>query len=458
MQKHPDISQINDNPALNAAIAVIRRISESGQEVYLVGGGVRDLLLGRPVADFDVATSAHPGLLQELFPQAHMVGAKFGVMLVRYGKHSIEVATFREEGEYSDKRRPDLVRFSTREKDVTRRDFTVNALYYDPIRNLTIDTVGGLRDLKDGVIRTVNLPEDRFNEDALRILRCLRFAANLEFDVEERTWEALVRLAGNLESISVERIRDELVKGFIGGHPHRFLELLDQSGILSQLLPEMNALKTCQQPPEFHPEGDVFTHVGIMLKELKTSPSPELVFAVLLHDIAKPVTQTNEDRIRFNGHDRVGAVMAQEICNRLRFSGRQIDAISGMVKRHMQFINVPKMRRSTLMRFLDSPTIEDELELHRVDCLASHGNLETYDYARAALAEMRRVSNDRRILPKAYLNGRDLISNGLAPGPDFSRILQDTYDAQLDGKVTSYDGALEFALNQVRNCKKKVSE
>lgn len=443
------------NSAACAAREIVAELQDANHEAVFVGGGVRDLILKRHPKDFDVATSATPDKLKKLFPDSLLVGAKFGVILVRRRKFNVEVATFREEGDYNDRRRPDLVRFSSIEKDALRRDFTSNALYYDPVSDKLIDLVGGLRDIEHRVLRTVGDAKVRFEEDALRVLRGVRFAANLDFQVEEMTWTALCGAVPNLESISVERKRDELVRGFTGENPARFFDLLDQAGILSQLLPEVVYLKGCQQPPEFHPEGDVFTHTRLLLEHMKSEPSVELAMAVLLHDIGKPATQTFEDRIRFNGHDKVGAAMAEDICRRLRFSNLQADSICKMVKRHMQFVNVPEMKLSTLNRFLSSPEIEDELELHRLDCLASHGNLETYNYARDKLMEFRVNESFKGNLPKPIVTGRDLIRWGFTPGPVFSRLLQELMDAQIEGRITTKEEGRKRSLSFIEDSKSR---
>lgn len=438
--------QINDNPAATAALGVIRQLQETGHEGWLVGGGVRDMLLDRNPVDFDVATSATPDTLARLFPHSNMVGAKFGVFIVRSGEYAVEVATFREEGEYHDRRRPDLIQFSTLENDARRRDFTVNALYYNPLTNELRDFAGGLDDIGNATLRTVGTAADRFEEDTLRILRALRFAANLDFKIQTETWSALCALASHTAQISVERVRDELFKGFTGGNADRFLDLLFDSGVLQVFLPEVANLKGCEQPAEFHPEGDVFNHTRLLLKNLPKNASPELAMAALLHDIAKPATQTFEDRIRFNGHDKLGATMAEEIGLRLRFSNNQISSVSDMIRRHMQFINVPDMKQSTLKRFLAAPTIDDELELHRLDCIASHGNITTYDFALKQLSEARKNEQSSAALPKPLVNGKDLIEAGLQPGPHFAPILRELFDAQLEGQFSSREDALEALM------------
>lgn len=441
--------QINQNPAARAAKLVVEQIRESGHEAFFVGGGVRDLILGRKPKDIDVATVATPDVLKKLFPESLLVGAKFGVLLVYQDGIPIEVATFREEGEYHDRRRPDTVRFSTLENDARRRDFTANALYLDPVENRVIDMLGGREDIANGILRAVGDPGRRFQEDGLRVVRGVRFAANLDFEVEPATWAALRDAVPFLLEISMERVRDELVKGFTGGRPARFLDLLDSSGILKLLLPEVLRMKGCEQPPEFHPEGDVFIHTRLLLQNLMPDPSPELAMAVLLHDTGKPETQTFEDRIRFNGHDKAGAVIAGNVCRRLRFSNDQTEKITSMVARHMQFVNVPNMRTSTLNRFLAEPTIEEELELHRVDCVASHGHLDTHRFAIEKLTEFKENQNFKGSLPAPLVNGNDLIAMGMTPGPAFSTILHEVMDAQIEGGIFSKDDGLNFVKNWI---------
>lgn len=441
------LAQINENPAGRAAREVVRRLKTAGFEGWLVGGGVRDLLLGRCPGDFDVATSAVPDDLARLFPGSNMVGAKFGVFIVKVGEQAVEVATFREEGEYHDRRRPDMVRFSSLEKDAARRDFTCNALYFDPDAGELRDLVGGMADLKNHLLRAVGTPEQRFQEDSLRVLRGVRFAANLGFDIEESTWQGLVAAVPLTMEISVERVRDEILRGLLGGNAQRFLYLMDESGLLALFLPEVTHLKGCEQSPEHHPEGDVFVHTGLLLKNLPANASAELAMAALLHDIGKPPTQTFEDRIRFNGHDRVGAEMAEGIARRLRLSNAQTERLSAMVRRHMQFMNLPKMRTATLKKFLAEPTIEDELELHRLDCLASHGDLSTYELAREKLQEFRDEEARGAAMPRPLITGRHLIAAGYTPGPAFSRVLHDVYEAQLDREVADRTEALALAAD-----------
>lgn len=427
--------------AREAALLVIRRLHDAGFEAFLVGGCVRDMLLGVTPEDYDVATSARAEQVLTLFDHTVAIGAKFGVVLVLVGESQIEVATYRAEGGYSDHRRPDWVEFTDAKHDAERRDFTVNALFFDSEENRVLDFVGGEADLHAGVIRAVGEAADRFREDALRLLRAVRFASTLGFEIEKRTWDALREGCAQIRHVSAERIRDELTKGLTRGNPDRFLDLLDTSGLLELILPEVSAMKGVEQPPCFHPEGDVFQHTRLMLSHLPPKPSPELAFAVLLHDVGKPPTASFSDRIRFNNHDKVGAEMAETICRRLAFSNEMRHRVVGMIRRHMQFINLPRMRQSTLRRFLTASTIDDEIELHRIDCMGSHGDTENYRLAVERLGHFREIVSQPG-LPPPLVTGDDLIAAGLKPGPSFKRILNSVQNAQLDGKVHTREEAL----------------
>lgn len=430
-------------PAADAALRVAKLLMTAGFEAFLVGGCVRDLLMGRIPKDYDIATSATPEQVTSVFPDAMLVGAQFGVVIVPQEGHNIEVATFREETDYSDRRRPDSVRFSTAERDAQRRDFTVNGLFMNPVTHEVIDYVGGLHDLHGGLLKAIGDPDARLSEDALRLLRAVRFASTLRFKIESATWEAVCRNAGLIVHVSAERIRDELVRGLTGPSADQFLQLLSDSGLLALILPEAEALKGCEQPPEFHPEGDVFVHTKLVLRNLPEAPGPELAMAALLHDIGKPPTFNRSDRIRFNGHDKAGAEIADRICRRLAFSNDQRERIISMVARHMQFINFPDMRPSTMRRFLAAETIEDELELHRADSLGSNGSLSTYELARRKLAEVRAEFQGPR-LPAPLINGNDLMDLGLRPGPAFKSILQRVYDEQLEKRFEDRNAALRW--------------
>lgn len=423
------------------AVRIVEKLRECGHAALLVGGCVRDLLLHRVPDDYDVATSARPEEIMQLFPRTVGVGAKFGVVLVTEDNAQVEVATFRTETGYCDRRRPDHVEFSDAKHDAMRRDFTINALFMDPATGELSDWTGGQDDLQSKTIRTVGDAKERFSEDALRLLRAVRFASSLGFTVEPRTWDALRECAGLITAISAERIRDELIRGFTRPNPGLFLDLLDASGLLRIVLPEVSDLKGCEQPPEFHPEGDVYVHTRLMLDLMRPDPSAALAFSVLLHDIGKPATAEVSDRIRFNNHQKVGAEIAEAIGRRLAFPNELREKVVRMVQRHMDFMNLTRMKESTLRRFLTEPTIEEEIELHRVDCLGSHGDTENCEVASAKLEEIRTESGGVA-LPSPLVNGYDLIALGLRPGPAFKQILRAVQDAQLEGQVTTREEAL----------------
>lgn len=434
-----------ENPQAMVAVHVCKRLSAEGHEALLVGGCVRDLLLGCVPKDFDVATSAHPEQVMQLFDRTVPVGAQFGVVLVLVDDKQIEVATFRKEEGYSDRRRPDHVEFSDAREDAQRRDFTINGLFLDPASGQIHDFVGGRDDLERKLVRAINDPRSRFEEDALRVLRAVRFAANLDFAIEPQTFTALVDSAPLIRHISMERVRDELVKGFTRSHPDRFLQLLSDTGLLKLLLPEVEAMKGCEQPPQFHPEGDVFDHTKLMLSLLPENPSVALALGTLLHDVGKPPTFERADRIRFNNHDKVGAEMTEEICRRLLIPNAVRRDVVDLVARHMNFMNITKMKESTLKRFLAADTIDDDLQLHRVDCLSSHGDLEYYDFATQKLAEVRAEQEGKAALPAPLITGHDLIELGLKPGPAFKELLQSVQDAQLENRISTTEEAAVFA-------------
>ncbi|MCL6546420.1 MAG: CCA tRNA nucleotidyltransferase [Bryobacteraceae bacterium] len=414
---------------------------EDGAQAWFVGGCVRDLLLGRVPKDFDVATSATPDRIQRLFPDAKPVGAHFGVMLFEREGAQVEIATFRSDQSYSDGRRPDAVRFETSpEQDVLRRDFTINALLLDPLTGEVLDFVGGREDLEARLIRVIGDPERRFGEDHLRLLRAVRFAAVLGFQIEPATFAAIRRLAPLIRRVAAERIRDELERLLTEGDARRGLELLDESGLLVELLPEVAAMKGVSQPPQYHPEGDVWTHTLLMLGLMESHPPLTLALGVLLHDVGKPPTFRVAERIRFDGHDTLGARMAAEILGRLRFSKQQIRRVELLVADHLRFKDVPQMRPATLKRFLRQPHFEELLELHRLDCLASHRNLETYHL----LLEMLRQTPPGALKPAPLLRGADLIQAGYTPGPLFGRILEAVEEAQLEGRLKTREQALRF--------------
>lgn len=433
-----------DCPESELARHVASVLREHGHQAYLAGGCVRDLLLGREPADFDISTSARPEQVQSLFPSAQLVGAHFGVALVREGSAEVEVATFRSDHSYFDGRHPERVEFeSDPRQDVLRRDFTINGLLLDPATGEVLDYVGGRRDLEGRLIRAIGDPEHRFAEDHLRMLRAVRFAARLGFEIEPATFQAIRRAHPSIARISAERVRDELTRILSEGAARRGFELLDRTGLLGDLLPEVARMQGVAQPPEFHPEGDVWTHTLMML-ELLDRPSPTLAWAALLHDVGKPDTFAVRERIRFDRHAELGAEMSARILSRLRLSTREIERIAALVENHLRFKDVRHMRPSTLKRFLRMEHFDEHLELHRLDCLASHRLLGNHEYVRAKLAEI--PPQDLR--PTPLLNGDALIAAGFRPGPAFTWILGAVEDAQLEGGIHTSSEALAFALER----------
>ena len=419
---------------------IIATLRKSGHHAYLVGGCVRDLLLGHPPKDYDVATDAPPERILERFPGSGCVGAHFGVVLVRDGDSQVEVATFRSDRDYADGRRPTSVRFETDPReDALRRDFTINGLMMDPETGEVLDFVDGRADLERHILRAIGDSETRFREDHLRLLRAIRFAARLGFEIEPATFEAIRRHHALIRTVSAERVRDELVRILTEGGARRGFELLDATGLLEDLLPEVAAMKGVAQPPEFHPEGDVWVHTLLLLKNLDRA-SPTLALGALLHDVGKPPTFRVADRIRFDGHVEEGVKLAHRILDRLRFSRSDTEQVEALVDNHMKFKDVPRMKESTLKRFLRMPKFEEHLELHRLDCLGSHSQLDNYDLVRRKLEEL----PEEQLKPKPLITGADLIAEGYAPGPLFSRILRTIEDAQLEGRMASREEALEF--------------
>lgn len=402
---------------------------------------MRDGLLHGTPKDFDIATSALPKEVLGLFESADAIGANFGVILVRMGGFSFEVATFRHDGSYKDGRHPEQVTFSTPQEDALRRDFTINGLFSHPLTGEIIDYVGGVRDLKKGVVRCIGLPEERFREDALRLLRGVRFASRLGFSLEEKTAQALGQYAYLLKKISAERIRDEWSHILLQPHRLQGFDLLESTGLLWQFLPEIRDLHGCQQPVQWHPEGDVFVHTRLMLSRLCDESSLQLVLAVLLHDIGKPATYSYDERaerIRFNGHDILGAEMASEILERLRYPKKIIEAVHCMVKRHMRFSHVMDMRTARLKRFMSSAYFEDEMRLHYLDCACSNGLLDNYFF----LKEKQEEFAKEPLIPPPLLRGKDLIDKGLEPSPLFKEILFKAQSLQLEGQLTSHEEAI----------------
>jgi poly(A) polymerase len=460
-----------------SAISIVRTLREKGHPAYLVGGCVRDLLLEREPADYDVATSATPDEVMSIFPETYAVGAQFGVVLVpespvpsvppvvqskavdhggrrEHGgiqsvassANAIEVATFRSDIGYSDGRHPDEVRFSKDPReDVQRRDFTINGMLFDPIKDEVLDFVGGQQDLKAKIIRAIGEPQRRFAEDKLRMLRAVRFAARFGYAIEPKTFAAIQKLAPQIRQVSRERVRDELTKMLTEGKAREAFLLLDQTGLLHEVLPEIENMKGVEQPPQFHPEGDVFVHTLLLLQNLPQPCPATLAWGALLHDVGKPPTfRVAPDRIRFDDHVDVGVKMAEEICHRLRFSKNDTEQILALVDHHMRFAQAMQMNQSTLKKFLRMPRFEEHLELHRLDCQASHRVLTSYEFVREKLAE----TPPEVMRPAPLVTGDDLIAAGYAPGPKFKEILGTVEDGQLEGRLTSPEDAMKFVQEE----------
>ena len=424
---------------------VIGALRSAGHQAYLVGGCVRDLLLGAKPKDFDVATDARPDRIMDLFPRSGRVGAHFGVVLVRDYFEQVEVATFRSDHEYLDGRHPEHVRFETDPRqDVLRRDFTINGLMMDPEDGRVLDFVDGRGDLKRGIVRAIGDPGERFREDHLRLLRAIRFAARLHFEIEAATFAAIKRDHALILKVSAERIRDELVRILAEGGARRGFEMLDESGMLADLLPEIAAMKGVEQPPEYHPEGDVWTHTLLLLEQLPEMVSPTLAIGALLHDVGKPPTFRVAERIRFDGHVEEGVRIANCVLNRLRFSHAEIGQVEALIDNHMKFKDVHRMKDSTLKRFLRMPGFDEHLELHRLDVMSSNRRLENYHFAKQKLAEF----GEEQLKPEPLLTGDDLIALGYVPGPIFGRILHALEDAQLEGKISNQTEALELVRKE----------
>lgn len=436
-----------DQPVFIAARSVAGRLRAAGFESYFAGGFARDILIGRAIHDIDIATNARPAQIESLFTKSREIGKSFGVIQVYGGGFSFDVATFRRDLGYADGRHPDAIEFTTAEEDAHRRDFTVNGMFYDPVDCKIIDYVGGIADLKRRTIRAIGNPASRFAEDHLRLLRATRFASVLGFDIEPSTWHALRAAAPQLATVSMERIREEIIRTLMEApRPGKALHLLRDAGLLAVILPEVQAMNGVEQPPQFHPEGDVFVHTALML-DLMQERSPELIWSILMHDVAKPCTfaigtdkKTGEPKIQFRGHADIGAGMSVEIMKRFRCSNHEIDAVAIAVKNHMRFAAIPGMKESTLRRWVGAPTFPLELELHRIDCLASHGGLDHYDMVKDFQKKLR----EQPALPPPLIRGRDLIELGLTPGPAMGALLKTAYDAQLEGQFHDRDTALAW--------------
>jgi tRNA nucleotidyltransferase/poly(A) polymerase len=436
-----------------AALDIVRRLQGAGFPAFWVGGCVRDFLLGREPVDYDIVTSALPEQVEHIFKRTVSVGRKFGVMVVIEGGRQFQVATFRAEGDYQDGRHPERVEFGDAQADARRRDFTINGLFYDPVRKEPHDWVGGEADLRAKVIRTIGDPAERFAEDHLRLLRAVRFAAQLGFSIEAGTFSALKAKAAKIKSISAERVREELVKLFRPPHAPRGLDLLRQSGLLEHILPEIAATTMCEQSPDFHPEGTVFNHLRLMLEHLPPDADPSLPWAVLLHDVAKPVTASTDPKTgsrHFYGHEKIGAEMAEAILGRLRFPGKQTEEIVKAVRYHMQFSDAMEMRKSTLRRLLMRPTFPLELELHRLDCLGSHGRLDIYSFL---LTQAKELEQQPQIRPP-LLKGDDLIALGMKPGPALGSLLAEIREKQLQDELKTKAEARQWARRRLAETKR----
>lgn len=436
--------RFRSSPLFDAASEVVRILRQAGHDSGIVGGGVRDFLLGRAPADFDIVTAARPEETAALFPDCRTVGASFGVSLVRHGGFEFEVAAARRERFYLDGRHPGEVKY-TRDlaEDMLRRDFTVNALWYDPLDGVVRDVVGGISDLERGVLRTVGDPAERFNEDYLRMLRAVRFASRLRFRLDPETEQAIRLLSSKCAELTGERLRVELTSMLTGPDPAGALKLLEKTGILAAVLPEIAAMRGVDQPPEYHPEGDVFVHTALMLEHM-AYPDARLAWSVLLHDVGKPVTRSMEPsgRIRFFTHETEGARMAEGILDRFRFSIADRDAIVQAIRNHMRFASVREMKPAKLRKLVADPNFPLELELHRLDCISSHGLLDVFVFLLDRLNE----EPELRELPEPFVRGRDLVSAGLAPGPRFRQALDAVFDRQLAGEFSSREDALKAAL------------
>jgi len=453
-----------------AALQIIETLRSRGYEAYLAGGCVRDLLLGREPADYDVATNATPDVVLEMFPRTFAVGAHFGVVLVapesEEAGFTTEVATFRSDLAYSDGRHPDAVRYTaSAQEDVQRRDFTINGLLLDPLRvaplrpmrggslvderiadprflrAAVLDFVGGLADLDAGVVRAIGRPEMRFAEDHLRMLRGVRFAARFGFELEPETQRAIRSLAPRIHAVSRERVRDELTKMLTEGHARGAFELLDETGLLTEVLPQIASMKGVEQPPKFHPEGDVWIHTLMLLEQLPLGCSMTLAWGALLHDVGKPPTfRRAPDRIRFDGHVDIGVAMAAEICRGFRFSNEETRHVLALVENHMRFMDAQRMKASTLKRFFRLDRFDEHLALHRMDCLAASGNLEHWEFVRERFSSM----PEETVRPQPLITGRELIAAGYKPGAGFREMLRAAEDAQLEGSITTPEEALQL--------------
>jgi poly(A) polymerase len=434
----------------NSALKIVATLQKEGFTALFAGGAVRDSILqNQNLSDIDIATSATPDEVESLFHNTHPVGKSFGVIIVVIDDTPYEVATFREEGGYQNGRHPEEVSFSGPKEDAHRRDFTINGLFYDPVADKLFDFIDGEKDLKKGIIKTIGDATQRFSEDYLRLLRAIRFSARFDFPIEEKTWNALCERSSSINKISKERVFQEITKMITGPKPVYAVELLQKSGLLKEVLPEVEKMVGVEQPPEYHPEGDVFVHTLEVIKNLPENPSDILAWSALLHDVGKPATQTFSDRIRFNNHHHVGSKIAAHILQRFKAPKKFSEEVIACVDNHMHFINVQQMRLSKLKKFLARETLETELELHKADCLSSHGSIDNYTFLKEKQLEFK----DEGVKPDPLVLGRDLIAFGLKPGPYFGEILSEAYDLQLEEKLKNPEDAKEWIKNKVKKIK-----
>ena len=436
---------LTQEPGLSG-FSIAACLKKAGHTAYFAGGCVRDFLMGRAAVDIDIATTARPEEVEKLFPKTIPVGRQFGVMIVVERGRSFEEATFRREGGYYDGRHPSEISFTVPEEDARRRDFTINGLFYDPFEKKILDYAGGQADLPKKLIRAIGDPRERFEEDKLRLLRAIRFASSLDFEIEAKTWEAIQEKAAKIAEVSPERIREELVKIFTRPNAARGFKLLSDSGLMKMILPEVEAMKGCEQPPEYHPEGDVFVHTALLLEKMG-EPSPLLALSAVFHDVGKPVTFSLKDgRIKFYEHAPIGADMTRKIMKRLRFSNDEIEAVSECVANHMKFADVQKMRSGKLKQFVSRPTFPVELELHKIDCQSSHGKLDNYQFLQKKIVEY--AAEDLK--PKPLINGNDLIALGMKPGPEMKPFLEEVYTLQLEGGFKDREECLAWAQKRLQ--------
>jgi poly(A) polymerase len=426
------------------AASVVRRLRDAGHTAYFAGGCVRDRLLGRTPADYDVATSAPPELVRALFPRTVPVGVQFGVVLVLLGDERVEVATFRADDAYVDGRRPVAVHFGTAEEDAQRRDFTINALYWDPLTDEIIDFVGGRADLAAGTIRAIGDARARIAEDRLRMLRAVRLAARFGFTIDPATHAAIVAAAPTVVDMAAERIGDEIVKVLTEGRARRGFELLAETALLDAVLPEVAAMRGVRQDPDHHPEGDVWVHTLLLLAQLEPGVRETLALGALLHDVGKPPCAAVRDgRITFWRHPARGAEMALAICQRLRRSRETWERVAYLVANHLRLVQAPEMRLATLKRMLAEDGFDELLELARMDALAASRDLRFVEFCERKRDELRET-----VRPPRLLTGDDLIALGYRPGPTIGRILHTVEDAQLGGEIHTRDEALALVRDR----------